>query len=974
MIFKKIGNFSVKFRFHIIAIWLTALIMVTFFAPDLGQVSVSDQAGFLDKNAPSVRATRMLDHYFSGHFASSSAILVFDIPDGSAYDPPVKSYLSEFTAWIKTDLDPEYIGVILSPDDPRIAPRLISPDGRVALMSVGIKGSYEDKAVVNILKSMQTKIENSPYGIKGYVTGAIPITNAYKNAILESAIKTTGITVILVIIILLLIYRSPVLPLVSLFTIGAAYGISRGLCAWLAMHGMVISTMTDLFLVVLLFGAGTDYSLFIISRYREYMADNINPCDSAAAAIGSVGETITSSVGTVIVAVIAVSFVSLKLFSNTGPSLAIGLTIALFAVMTLSPAMLAVLGIRAFWPGKPEHAHDSAIWGRIAGMVTRYPAATLVSGVMILLPLAIYGQGQKLTFDMLVDLPADESSKAGYNVIKKAFGAGQMQPVELLAIVIDGSRKPAGISQIASMTQKLLEIPGVSDVDSLTRPLGRFKPHAVDEMRVDFQLKRIADKVGSAHDSLLNHTGFDPAFSNDTIGQLNFIKLYLCDLGNAFSDLPLNRNYHGAVLSLSRLKQACADSFKRLRLTDQLTEIAAQVGNNKSQSLDVDLGKMISRLNTLNDYLTGLSSAVQWADRLNGYTGSLETLGVLRQRLTEIDSLSSALRTVELIRNRKELGDLQLKLSDNLTEMKKDAYVKMPDVLYNPSLSSQEEQEVLKSILSEMENFSIALRGLGREFAHRSDGYFLPLNLARGVERDSILTILDTYTSTTGEAARYRVFLTDEPYSPSAMDTVVRLNNFSDTVKTYQTGGTAILSDLRDAMNKDTRLMWILVSAGIILVLVVLLRSLVAPLYLMATIVLSYNATMGITRLVFNTFLNQSLTWFVPFFMFVLLMALGMDYNIFLMGRVKEEVSENGTESGVRRAVLLTGGIITSAGIIMAGTFTAMMSSSLLGLVQLGFAVTVGVLLDTFVVRTSIVPAIVVLLGKWNWWPGKNIS
>ena len=107
-------------------------------------------------------------------------------------------------------------------------------------------------------------------------------------------------------------------------------------------------------------------------------------------------------------------------------------------------------------------------------------------------------------------------------------------------------------------------------------------------------------------------------------------------------------------------------------------------------------------------------------------------------------------------------------------------------------------------------------------------------------------------------------------------------------------------------------------------------------------------------------------------FMFVMLVALGMDYNIFLIGRVKEEVAVNGTRAGTRHALARTGGIITSAGIIMAGTFASMMSASLLGLLQIGFAVAFGVLLDTFVVRTTLVPAIIVLLGRWSWWPRRG--
>ena len=165
-----------------------------------------------------------------------------------------------------------------------------------------------------------------------------------------------------------------------------------------------------------------------------------------------------------------------------------------------------------------------------------------------------------------------------------------------------------------------------------------------------------------------------------------------------------------------------------------------------------------------------------------------------------------------------------------------------------------------------------------------------------------------------------------------------------------------------------------LVLIGIFIVLTIMLRSLVAPTYLIGTILLSYTTTLGITRLVSDVLWGtDQLTWWVPFFMFVFLVALGIDYSIFLFGRIKEEVRTHGIHDGIHQAVQATGSIITSAGIIVAGTFGAMMTGSILGLGQIGFAVSVGILIDTFIVRTILDPALASFFGKWTWWPSKVV-
>src|SRR5690606_37026457 len=182
-------------------------------------------------------------------------------------------------------------------------------------------------------------------------------------------------------------------------------------------------------------------------------------------------------------------------------------------------------------------------------------------------------------------------------------------------------------------------------------------------------------------------------------------------------------------------------------------------------------------------------------------------------------------------------------------------------------------------------------------------------------------------------------------------------------------GSTPMLYDLRMAINADQQRMYVLVTLGVYTILVVLLRRPGICLYLIATVVLGYLATLGLTEMVFSALHEgpepwQGLDWKVSFFLFVILVAVGEDYNIFLMSRVLEEEAAHGAVDGTRRAVAATGGIISSCGVIMAGTFGSMLTGRLLALRELGFALSVGVLLDTFLVRPLLVPAFIVLLAR----------
>jgi len=261
----------------------------------------------------------------------------------------------------------------------------------------------------------------------------------------------------------------------------------------------------------------------------------------------------------------------------------------------------------------------------------------------------------------------------------------------------------------------------------------------------------------------------------------------------------------------------------------------------------------------------------------------------------------------------------------------------------------------------------------GKSSAHRAE---LEQAAAR-LTRADIKTLpvlrqaLGFYISPDGRVSRLDVLLREPGYSRSATDFVEVLKRRLPAMlrevglpltKAHFAGATAVINDIKQITHRDFFRVAALVLVGVGVILIPTLREFAAPLYLLATLVLNYLATLGVAMLVFVVgFGYAGLDWKVQFFMFVLLIAVGVDYNIFIMTRIKEEVSKRGLVEGVREAVVRTGGVISSCGLIMAGAFGSMMAGSLAVVVELGFAVAAGILLDTFIVRPVMVPAIVLL-------------
>ncbi len=285
-----------------------------------------------------------------------------------------------------------------------------------------------------------------------------------------------------------------------------------------------------------------------------------------------------------------------------------------------------------------------------------------------------------------------------------------------------------------------------------------------------------------------------------------------------------------------------------------------------------------------------------------------------------------------------------------------------------PAATPDKLPDLLVQLRQEISQVSDSLNGLVNEFSLETSTPFTAYLLA-------------TYFSTDGTIARINVVLKGDSGAPEALETVARLRNTLEGGVAasalagsahYVGGESAVSADIMLTNDADFGRVVSLALAGILVVIIILLRSVLAPLYMVATVLLNYGATMGIATWLFLDVMKQhSMIYVIPLFIFVILVALGADYNIFLVSRIREEAQNRPPKEAVKHAVTHTGSVITACGVILAGTFATLMTSPLQVVFQIGAAISLGVLIDTFLVRALLVPALAAMAGRWNWWPSR---
>jgi RND superfamily putative drug exporter len=744
--FTSLGRFSVRFRFIIVVAWFAITIVAVQALPSLADVAKDTTSGFLPADSPSMRAAALAVPFQDTSLAAATLVVARD----GGLTPADNAAMDALEARIKAVPRVKIVVDLGVARDGQARQALIQAE--VVAFSAG----PEAKGVVDAIRAAfgSAATPAVPAGLQVHLTGQLATQVDTVAASGSSQNLTQQLSLLFIVVLLVVAFRAILAPILTLVPAGLVLVLSGPVIAESTKIGVQVSSITELLLVVLILGAGTDYGVFLVFRVREELRRGLSPHDAVIRAVSRVGESITFSALTVIAALVSLVLAEFAFYQSLGPALAIGIALMLLAGLTLLPALLAIFGRAVFWPtGARARAHEHrGLWDRVGVVTTRRPGVTLVAGVALFV----------------------------------ALGA------TLLTTGV------AGFGNVAS-----------------------------------------------------SPSGTDSAAGSALIA----------------AHFPSSNTSRSAVLM----------QFPKSIWDDPSVLAPAQAG------------------------LAGLPE-------FGGLVGPLNPNGV-------------PITTEQLVQLHATLGPArQLPPVPATTDIPVELYA--------------------------------AYRTTGQLIS--PDGHIVQFSVEFAKGDSSSPAVLDSV--------------------PAMRADVERVAGSAGASASGVFGQVAFASDISHISGADLVRIIPIVAVLIAFLLAIVLRSLVAPLYLVASIVLSYLASLGLIGIVFVHLGGQDgLNFLLPFLMFVFLLALGSDYNILIMSRIREEAHDLPLRDAVARAVGRTGSTITTAGVILGGTFAvlAVAGGSAGGgqIQQIGYGVAAGILMDTFLLRSLLVPSLVVLLGRWNWWP-----
>ncbi|RJQ73710.1 RND family transporter [Pseudonocardiaceae bacterium YIM PH 21723] len=975
--------------------WVLIAIVLNMAVPQLEKVVAGSGVPMLPDSAPAMAAFAEMDKQFGGN--GTRGVVFVAVEHESGITDADRRYYGDLATRLRAMPYVTAVQDVVS--RPELTKALASEDGKSLVSMVSLTGAAGSAAAIDQLREVKAQAQQGrPAGTLVEVTGTPATIIDLQTMVDHSLLVITLLTIGLISLILLVMYRSVVIAAVVLLTIGVALGAARAITAFFGLHVFTLSPFTGSFLTAIVLGAGTDYSVFLIGRMRELLAQGAEPLDAAIASTRQISGVIAGSALTVAVTTGFMALAELGIFWTTGPAIALSILITLAVAITLSPALLAMAAARGFV--RPAAPPTEGRWARIAGLVVRRPLPVLLVGLLLLLSIGSFYPRLRTNLDQSVMQPSWTDSNRGYALIGRHFDLNTMNPDFILIQADHDLRNAQDLAAIERAAGNVAAVPGVRVVRTVSRPLGS----TIEEASLGYQAGEVGKRLDEASDKIAdgaNQTDRLTEGGRQLAGGAG-------QLANGAGQLAsgAQQAIGGADRLLQGLNEEYAGLGKAVDGSGQASDAARQLAAGAGQladGLEAGLGQAQLAVDGL-----GLAYNALAADpvcTLDPVCNSARA-GIKQIWDGERDQLLPGMR--QAAAGARKIADGNAQLADGVGDLKS-GLAKAREGIVQLS----DGQRLFKSKMGELAGGAGRLAGgagqlqggadqiaagtgqfagsvqelqaglakaaeflltTGKE-AHdpKVGGFYLPAN---ALADPKFALASGFFMSQDGRSVRMMITEDSPLASRDAMEragvmTEAVRRGFHDTPLTAASvrgaGLPSINANIDDMSNRDFARMATFGLIGVLLILMFLLRSLIAPLYLLASVLLSFATTMGIGVLVWQDLLGRDVDWTVQPIAFIILVAVGADYNLLLMSRIQQEAPD-GSRDGIRRALTATGGVITSAGVIFAASMFALIAGDALTMSQVGFMIGVGLLLDTFVVRTLVVPAVAVLLGKWNWW------
>ena len=1034
-VFGVIGRVVVRWPWLVIAFWIALAAAVTLAFPPLAVLAQKAPASILPANAPSVVSQKEMAAAFKE--ASSDNILLVVLTKESGFTPADEAVYADLVDRLRADTE-DVAALQDFVTTPPLREILVSKNNKSWLLPVNIVGEMgTPKAVAATKRGIETVNQTvAGTGITADTTGPAGTFNDIQDIGDRDRVTIEVVTVLALLTILLMVYRNILTMILPLITIGVSLVTAQGVVAGLGSAGLSISNQTVVLLTAMLAGAGTDYAVFLISRYHDYLRLGAASDQAVRLSLNSVGKVITASAATVAVTFLGMIFTKLTVFYTVGVALAAAIAVGCAGAVTFLPALLTLAGRRGW--AAPRKDLTGRFWKRSGIRIVRQPTRNLLASLLILLILASTAGLATYNYDDRKALPPTSASIRGYDAITRHFPLNASLPQYILISSPRDLRTPEALADMEQLAYRVSQVPDIDIVRGITRPAGE----SLQQARLSFQAGEIgaplgeaaslingntgnlnllvygADQVATALEAVRSQLGPTLAATSGVVNSLAFLQNQY-GTGPALPGFeqgsnPLN-TIHGLGGSMGRINDtmtavdgaivpvlnalnsspvcdadpACVAARGRLQQT-------ADARNDGDLLNFGNLGQQLESMPESGSTATPTAAPAQAPTAAPTTTPttttSAESPGKDKIEPTDINPASSAPGpAVPSVPSNNGVQGALNSVGDNLRAAgiasPADLQAQLDQLQQGITMLSDASRQVSDGVqllvdqtkklgtgLDQASSFLLSMK----QNANRQTmaGFYIPPQILTGDEFKKAATI---FISPDGRTVRYLVQTKLNPFSPAAMDQVnavvdvargAQPNTTLSDASISMTGLTVTLRDTRDYYYRDLKLIittTILVVFGI---LIMLLRALVAPLYLIVSVIISYLSALGMGVVLFQMILGQQLHWSVPGLTFIILVAVGADYNLLLISRIRDE-SPYGIRSGVIRTVSQTGGVITAAGLIFAASMIGLQFSSITTLVQIGFIIAAGILLDTFLVRTVTVPAMAVLVGKWNWWPSK---